>query len=483
MEKLFKLTGNLQAGAILMKVMLININSREKQDPHKSSTPIVAAPLGLLYIASSALSAGHEVSLIDAYAESLSMEALLAKIKRQEPDLIGFTLYTNDLDYVYTFTKQMKKANSNLIIVTGGVYATIVPEKVLREFPAIDYLLRGEAERSFVLLLDELEKRKPLLERVDGLSYRKEGRIKHNKDACFQKNIDDLPLPAKYLLNRKKYFCALSKRSPIDVMITSRGCPYKCTFCYQSSPDYRMHSPERVLEEIREIADAGIKGIEIYDENFIVDKKRVNKILDMIQKENIGIEFRLRARVDSVNKNLLERLKKAGCSIISYGIEFGDQEILNKTNKGITLEMCENAIKMTKKAGIGTLGFFMMGVPGETRESIAKTINFAIKLNPDFAAFTVFMPMYKTKEYDFAKSKGWLIGDYGIGKHMPWVKLPWMKSLSDIQELRDYAFRKFYFRPNYMINFMLRNIRSNNWKQIDFARKNLFNHLNKYNPI
>jgi radical SAM superfamily enzyme YgiQ (UPF0313 family) len=221
-------------------------------------------------------------------------------------------------------------------------------------------------------------------------------------------DLDSMPFPARDLVPYKKYTSLLATSSVVTTMFTSRGCPYKCSFCDRPhlGSVFRYRSAEDVVAEMEECIRMGIGEILIYDDTFTVNRQRVMDICNLILKKRLKFRWDIRARVNTVDFEMLKLLKKAGCERIHYGVESGNQGILNILKKGITLEQVRKAFRMTKKVGISTLGYFMIGSPSETRETIMQTINFAIEIGADFAHFTITTPFPGTELYRDALKKG-----------------------------------------------------------------------------
>jgi len=276
-------------------------------------------------------------------------------------------------------------------------------------------------------------------------------------------DLDKIPFPARHLTPYKKYSSLLAKRNPITTMITSRGCPYNCLFCMRPhlGKKFRARSAKNVVDEIEECVNIGIKEFLIYDDTFTVERKRVMDICNEIMRRRLDIGWDIRTRVDTVDYELLKKMKKAGCERIHYGVEKGNQEQLDILRKGITLKQVKNAFRLTKKVGIGTLAYFMIGGPKETRKTVMQSINFAKMIKPDYAHFSITTPFPATDLYDLALKKAIIKKDvwkeFAKKPGKDFVPPVWDENLSreEMISLLRLAYKKFYTRPVYIINRFL----------------------------
>jgi len=334
----------------------------------------------------------------------------------------------------------------NFKIVVGGVHATVLPEKLLETNEKIDYILSGEAEQLFVDLLNELKNESA-------------NRLLKNKEFL---NPDCLPFPERELVSKNykpapTYYLNL----PAYHVITSRGCPFDCPFCSNNvhGRTWRLRSPENVVAEVEYlIRKKDAKEIIFFDDLFTFDKERLKQICKLIIKKGLHtrISWSCVTRIDCVDECLLKIMKEAGCWLVSYGVESGSQRILDLLHKRITLKKVEQIIEMTKRAGLRSRCYFMIGIPTETEEEIIQTINFAINLNPDYAKFNIFMPYPGTaffeKMKDKIKSFDW--GNYKTLSGFTDSELPFLpEGITDkrLKKLQKMAFKRFYFRPSYLL--------------------------------
>jgi len=365
---------------------------------------MILPPLGLTYIASFLRENDIEVKILDLAALNLDNEEAKDKIEKLQPDIIGITSTTNTIEETYEI--------SNLVdgiakIIVGGPHPTNLPERTLNECSAIDVSVVGEGEQTMLELVKNSE-----WNEVKGITYRKNGKIVRTPDRTPIENLDSLPFPARDLLPLDKYWTPGVKRYPFATMITSRGCPHQCIFCTTRKIHgrrFRYRSADNVIAEIDQlVSDYKIKEINILDDNFTVIQERAEEICDKLIKRNYDLIWKLGTgvRVDRVDKELIMKMKRAGCYLLAFGIETGSQRILNNIKKGITLDQISKAIRWTKEAGMETEGFFMIGNLGENRKTIMQSIEFAKKLDMDYAQFQIFTPLPGTEYTDIIEKEG-----------------------------------------------------------------------------
>lgn len=444
-----------------MKILLVNPpaentivgNNPEIIDEERGFNP----PLGLLYLASylKKFRPEYQLEIIDSPVEEFSYPALKERIIASGPDVVGMTAMTLTLLDVLKTCRIIKEINPKIKIVLGGPHVHLYPEETIL-YPEVDFLILGEGEKIFAEFLDNFGNSEKLKE-IPGLVF-KDKEIVRTALPAFIENLDELPPPAREMTPWQKYSSVIARKSPVTTMITSRGCPYKCIFCDRPhlGKKFRAHSPQYVVDEMELCVKMGIKEILVYDDTFTIDRQRVLDISDEIIKRKLNFGWDIRARVNTVDTEMLAKLKKAGCERIHFGVEAGTDEILKVLRKGITLEQARQAFKITKKAGISTLAYFMIGSPGETRAHILKTIEFAKSLNPDFVHITITTPFPATDLYRLGIQKG-IFNDFW----KEFVQNPtqnfkpkyWNECLTEeeLQELIVLAYKSFYLRPGYIM--------------------------------
>ncbi len=432
-----------------MKIYLINPSS---------NTGYPQPPMGLAMIAAALEKAAHQVSIIDANALGLQSESIADYIN--EADVIGITAMTPSIAEAIKIALRLKRTYPDVPVILGGAHATLLPEETLKAAPEIDIIVRGEGETTTIDLLKAIQA-KTSLDALPGINYRKNGLIVGNPLCSSFVDLDSQPFLAYHLLPLSKYkpHPPHGRSRPFAALITSRGCPFKCSYCSKPVFGYkfRSQSPERVVEEIIYYKKRfGVKEIAFYDDVFTLNKKRVYEIADMMISKNLKIHWTCETRVDLVDKELLRHMKDAGCYSVSYGLESASQEILDVINKNVTIEQMEEAVRWTREANLQTIGYFMVGSPGETIESIQKTIAFAKKLRLDYAQFSITTPFPGTEFYRLysehnKKPISWdsFVYDGVIDDKMPVFESPSL-SRYDLQDWRRRAYKEFYLRPSYI---------------------------------
>ncbi|NQE05798.1 Ribosomal protein S12 methylthiotransferase RimO [ANME-1 cluster archaeon GoMg1] len=415
-------------------------------------------PLGLASLAAVLERNGYNVEILDANALQLSEKDVVKKAWSE--DIIGITAMTPTINSAIRIARGIKQNNPESTIIFGGPHATILAEDILNNVPEIDIIVRGEGEETIVELCNALENNNSI-ENICGISYRDDNAIKNTPSRPHIMDLDSLPFLAYHLLPLGKYKLhpPHGREYPFMAMLTSRGCPFKCIFCSKSvfGSTYRGQSPERIVDEIVYLKERfGIKEIAFYDDVLTLKQKRVMRLVKEFEERNLDIPWTCEARVNLVTEELLRAMKKAGCYMIAYGIESGNQMILNNLRKNITIEQIKSAIVATYKAGIQSVGYFMFGSPGETPETIRQTIDFARSLELDFAQFSVTIPFPGTDLYDLYLDSG--------NKNTKWDDFIYasLKSSSapvfeteslskeDLREWNSKAYKEFYFRLSYI---------------------------------
>ncbi len=430
-------------------------------------------PLGILYIAAYLKQhSQHQVFALDAQVEQLDYaEEFKKRIKEINPDVIGITVMTFTLIDVIKTIKLIKEANENITIVLGGPHAHLYPKETV-SLEGVDFVIKGEGEIPFCKLLDALENNGDL--NIPGLVYQENDEIVNNPIDDFIDDLDSLPFPDRTILPIKEYNSILGGNHVVTTMFTSRGCPFGCRFCDRPhlGKKFRARSAQSVVDEMEECLRYGIQEILIYDDTFTVDRQRVIAVCDEIMERGLEFVWDIRARVDTVDEEILKKLKKAGCARIHFGVEAGTDKILKVLNKGINLEQVKKAFKTANELGIETLAYFMVGSPQETEEDILKTIRLAKKIKPDYAHITILTPYPATDIYRQALQEGVVKNDYWS----EFARNPqdgvmtryWEKELSkeELFHFLNKFYKDFYGRPSYIIKQILK-IRS--WK--DFTKR------------
>lgn len=420
--------------------------------------------LSLAYLSAIARREGFRAAVLDLGVESNPYKTLHQALDFYSPKFVGITSTTPIFPEVLGLSKIIRDHIGNrATLILGGPHASALPEEALRQ-SAFDILVVGEGEDALVEILQEKS-----LSAIKGIYYRNGEKIEHTESRVLTENLDSLPLPALDLFDLKRYTFPrlLYKASPMTHYMTSRGCVYGCTFCNKNifGRKFRTKSPELVVDEMEYILRLGIKEIRITDDMFTTDMERAKTICRLIIKRKLKFPWNLGAglRVDSVDEEFLRLAKEAGLYQVSLAFESGDQNSLNSINKGITIEQSRNAMKLVKKVGLESVGFFMFGLPGDTEESLKKTTDFAIELMPDMAKVTITNPFPGTElfrqyeEKGLIKSKDWTL--YNLHNPGEIYEHP---NLS-FKTMRDYYnkfYFKFYLNPKYLLKRIIQTLKT-----------------------
>lgn len=417
-----------------------------------------APPIILAYVASILRKAGHKVILIDARILGFTKEETLRILKNFRPHFLAFRLesyYFHDtLEWI-----RFLKSSLNIPVIVGGINLMLYPKESL-SYPEIDYGIIGDAIEALPELLHNLENGIDI-NNIGGLAYRENGKIKINYPLIKLVDFDTYPFPARDLLPNEKYYSFISKRKNFTIMVTARGCPYECSFCAIRKIPYQERSAMNVVNEIEECyRQYNIREIDFFDASFFLNKNRFLNINNEIRKKKIRIEWSCRTRVDLIDDEILKEASSTGCRLILLGIESANEQILKNIKKGINTEQIKRAVKLCKKYGILTLGFFMIGNPGENRQSTEETIKFAKELKLDFAQFcrTIAKPCTDLDQILKEKTDKDYWSEYilGItnGKRIP---TPWTElSEKEIERYTKKAYFSFYLRPLYILKTIFR---------------------------
>jgi len=403
--------------------------------------PIVVPPLGLAYIGAILEKAGHEVKIRDTVALNWrspikikgrihlgqKWKDISDEIKRSKPDAVGISCpFSSQSDNAHKVAELVKAYNADVPVIMGGAHPSTLPKRVLRD-QNVDYVVIGEGEMTMLNLFKTLSKDtarvRTSFNEIDGLAYRKEGNTVINPKKKFIEDLDSLPLPARHLLPMNEYFNAEAPhgpelmRKPYTSMITSRGCPFNCVFCSIHTVwghKWRARSPDNVVLEIEHLIDVyKIREVHFEDDNLTLDKRRMAKICDLILDKGLDIRWFTPNGVAiwTLDKNLLEKMKKSGCYKLSFGIESGCPQTLKFIKKPINLARARQVIHWANDVGIWTHGFFVIGFPYETKEAIYETLRFAVESDLDFASFFIATPFPGTELLEIVKKEGLIEND------------------------------------------------------------------------
>jgi radical SAM superfamily enzyme YgiQ (UPF0313 family) len=439
-----------------MKILLLQPN----YDSH-----VVCPPFNLGYLASSLEIDKHQVDIFDGTLRNALEEDFLEYIAVFKPGIIGITVMSRGHNKVKKLISAIK-AKFKIPVVIGGPQVTAFPEIVVRDLGA-DFAIVGEGELTIRELARYLEGNNKKYEEILGVAYfREDKEVRVNERRPLIKDLDAIPFPAWHLIPPDKYrmvpILAPAKNFPPAPLMTSRGCPHRCTFCASNVTwqyRMRMRSPQNVITEIKLLRDQfGVKEILISDDNFTASKKYAESVCDRIIEENLGISWQCSSgvRVDKLDLRLLKKMKAAGCYSVGLGIESGNQAILDKAHKKLDLAIVKNALRDLKRAGIKSYGFFIFGFPEETHATAQDTINFAVNNDFDRVWFNVLTPYPGSEIFDrWIRGRSWGGIDWDIYDGSTAAMDTQGLTKSEVEKYQKIAARAFYLRPKNLFNFLI----------------------------
>lgn len=444
----------------MTKILLIN-------PPTKGSlykTPC----LGIAYVGASLKKAGYDVRLIDGSFSDIDVGGITKLVAGLHPDYVGLTGFTLQYPAVREIFSAIKRQNQNIVTVFGGQHASALTQYVMKDIPEIDFTIKGEGEVAFPALIEALAAGDKDFGQIAGLAFRKNGKVVVNPPSVIA-DLDSLEYPWQ-VVNPLDYVKGMghgfmAKRQPTAPVISSRGCPYRCTFC--AGPlvlgrKLRLRDPKRFVDEIEYLIDTfGIKEVHIVDDNFTFYKEHVTQVCEEILKRGLDITWSLPngVRADSVDYSLLKLMKEAGCYYLAFGIEFGSERMLKVTKKGLSMDKAKQTVPQATKLGYITQGFFMMGHPQERKEDILATVNMARKMSLDRISVNTIVPLPGSELFQYYLEKGYLNMD-----NVDWEQfagpqfIPRTEFLTDKElfGLLRAAYTQFYLSPRRILGYLFK---------------------------
>ncbi len=416
--------------------------------------------LGLLMLGAVLRKAGHQVRIVDASAQGLGYEQALEKARNFQPDIVLLTAVTPSIARTEKLALMTKEVYPTIPIVIGGPHFTAVPKQTMLDYPVFDYGVMGEGERTVVEMVEALSANASPAH-VPGVVFRENGEITSATLRKPIKDLDTLPFPAWDVLDGfpKQYHPAIFKyrKLPATHIISARGCPEKCIFCDTSvfSRQIRYYSPEYILEMIEYLVRYfGIKEIIFEDDQFLINKDRVINICEGLLRATWRISWCCSGRVNSINDlEVLKLMKQSGCWQINYGIESGNQYILDFAKKRISIDQIEKAVQLTHAAGILSKGYFIFGLPFETEETMEATIQFALRLPLNDMSIFILTPFPGSEMYDIAQQYGIIEKDYKKMNLLEVTYVPFNLTKEKLLSYQRRFMRKFYLRPHIIGNY------------------------------
>ncbi|MEI6632006.1 MAG: radical SAM protein [bacterium] len=417
-------------------------------------------PLGLGYVAAALESSGYKIKVIDAKAEALSIDKIIKKVVEFNPAIIGLSVSTPDFYTAVSLARQIK-ARGDYPLVIGGRHISALPEETMEE-GCFDYGVVGEGECTVVELAEAILKADTSrIQQIKGIVFRNGPKITRTPPREQIEDLDTLSFPARHLFpSSEKYpYLFYNKSLSVTTIITSRGCSYRCTFCDHAvfGNRVRMRSIKNVVDEVEMLVrDYGISEINIIDDIFPLRRERVEEFGRQLRERGLKIPWICSARVDSIDPDMLKIMKDAGCWMVVYGIESSSQKILDVTNKNITAQKIEQAVRWTREAGIAAAGTLVFGLPGEDRMTIRDTMAFVKRLCLDRLIFVIFLPLPGSEFYRRLSEGGELKNgreyrkehDYYFPRRLPFIAEDLTIDL--LKKYRKKVYRDFYLRPSYI---------------------------------
>jgi anaerobic magnesium-protoporphyrin IX monomethyl ester cyclase len=420
--------------------------------PIGSTGHLPFALLGLGYLAAVLEKNQYEVDVIDCQVLRLSYEEFRSEIGKRQPDIVGITSTTLTYKSGLQIAKIAKEACPNCLTVMGGPHVTFWDDKALQECPYLDVVVRKEGENTMLELVQRVEAGKSYHD-VIGTTCRKDGKIVRNPDRPYIEDLDALPFPARHLWPMER----LREYEDILYLATSRGCVYWCEFCAtvrMHGRKYRMRSPKNVVDELEFLhKNYATDKFTFCDDAFTVDQARTEELCREITDRKLKIQWNCGTRVDMVTKELLVKMKEAGCISVWFGVESGSQQVLDAMKKGISTSQTMQVLGWVRELGLKPVPNVILGFPGETKKTAWTTIKFVEKISPDEVGFyNVATPFPGTPMYDLVKEKGWIkVTDFDkYDTTVPIFETPWL-SMKELREIREQAFHHFYTRPTYIL--------------------------------
>jgi anaerobic magnesium-protoporphyrin IX monomethyl ester cyclase len=429
-----------------------------------------------MYIAAYLERAGVNVDILDANLSNMNDEEVALEVKRRRPEIVGLSAVTPTVKAAVKIMKSIRMTSPNVIGVIGGAHPTFLLAETLADCPELDIAVRGEGEETMLELVgaldgfsweNEEERREgssrmhqfaERVSNVQGIAFRDPENVTFTRETPphpLIKDLDSLPFPARHLLPFEQYGVR-ARKTPICAIITSRGCPYACDYCSSSrigGVGLRCRSPGNVVDEIALLHEKYKVGqMEFLDDIFTLNKGRAVQKASQIKTRGLDINWIASSRVDTIDKDLILKLRNGGLNGVYYGVEAGSQRVLDLMNKRIRIEQVKDAFRATRECSVGTLGSFMFGYPGETLDEMRRTIDLSIKLDPDFAQFSILTPFPGTPLYERLKASGLLVTE-------DWDRYTVLEPVirceafgygaKKLKSILAEAYRRFYLRPYY----------------------------------
>jgi len=450
-----------------MKVSFINAGPNETRLKGEKMMTAACPPLGILYLASTLKAKGIEVSVLDHAAEETSIKKVTDWVIKEDPDILGLSVLVTSSLTAPKIAEEVKKKKSDIIIVFGNHHATFNAERILKKYPFVDVIVRGEGEQSCLDLVTCFEKRNSL-KKISGITFRHKNNIVSNPDRLLIKNVDSLPFPERSMLNNEYHNTTLGINAApkkFTSFLSSRGCVFNCRFCSCTSIAqslWRARSVENVMEELHLLVSEGYKQVMFVDDNFTLNRKRVVKLCQRMRKEKVDLEWICEGRVDQSSYDMFREMVKSGCRMMYFGIESGIQKVLDYYNKKTTPKQSIEAVQKARKAGIDLIvGSFILGAPNETKVDIQKTLNFVCGLDLDIPQINVLSAVPGNAVWEEFKEKGILNEDvyWETGICISDI-YPYAVPLNEMREMIREFYQNYLWSPKYIMKQILLTLKS-----------------------
>lgn len=418
--------------------------------------------LGMAYVAAATRAVGHHVHLRDYEATRDGHDVVARDLREIDPDVVLMANFVTNTERCLKVAQIAKSIKPDVKIILGGPQPTIFPEQALSS-PLVDFITYSEAEISLCRLLQVLHKPEEW-QNVKGIAYRNGDKIIVTERQPLIDNLDSLPMPALDLYPMDKYYPAIHVRGrKVGNYVSSRGCPYECTYCEAKMTfgrTFRFHSTARVVEDLKYMTKMyGFDSYQFYDDIFTTNRQRVLELCEGFVKADLKIKWMCWTRTNLVDRELLMTMKNAGCYLIFFGCESGSQEMLDRIKKGLTVEQNYKGIELVRECGLNAFSSFMIGLPGETREQSIQTIDFAVKSKLNYALFYMMEPYPGTEMWGDAVKNGTFISDPRFSNNLlanfdkVWV--PNGRTREELSELQSRAMSSFYLRPKIILQWLM----------------------------
>ena len=419
-------------------------------------------PLGLLYIASYLKKSdlAVDVTVMDSNILDWHYDDFEGYFKKERPDLVGLGSFTPSIFDVFSTLELIKKCLPDTITVVGGTHTTLYPEETIAN-KDVDFVVAGEGEIVFKKLVEKLINEREDFNEIEGVSYKNDGKVFLSEKRAFIKDLDILPHPDRTLLDFSRYTCVVGKQAVLATVMSTRGCPNKCTYCNSPSSGYRYRSAANIIDELEDIRKLGINEILFFDDLFNLNKKNVFELCRIMKEREMKFSWSFRGTIAGVDDKFLKIIKDAGCERIQFGIETSTDEALRKLKKKLTVEKIINVVNLCKENKVTTVGNFLIGLPDDTEEAIQHTFDFAESLPLDYVQYSVLIPYPGTEVYEEGLRTGFFSNDFWREFARKPVKdfepkvFDQNVSRDRLFELMKKGFKSFYFRPRHVIKTML----------------------------